>query len=233
MHELPSFRLFWKSAASPMRTRVQGSAPRSSKSCQQHCPFLMGRETSQKTVTAAYVNGAAAVRAEPNKPPNGQSQAGVCWVLFIFWGIIDSVFCGRSMFSCRPRELLCSPSGDSVQLMDNPWAWLRKPQRKETLFSLTVRTLSWFWPLEFLFAAAFHASLPHALPADHLAERLWADASLPTFNRVPVLLALLSSTMCPELFALVTQPVWPSQQPYVSEPVHHLCIGPLESISGG
>lgn len=78
MHELPSFRLFWKSAASPMRTRVQGSAPRSSKSCQQHRPFQMGRETSQKTVTAAYVNGAAAVRAEPNKPPNGQSQEGVC-----------------------------------------------------------------------------------------------------------------------------------------------------------
>lgn len=47
----------------------------------------------------------------------------------ICWRITDSVFCGRSVFSCMPRELLCSVSRDSAQLMENPWAWLRKSQR--------------------------------------------------------------------------------------------------------
>lgn len=76
MHELLSLRLFWESATSPTRMQVrcmQSAAPCSSKSCYRHRLSQMGTKTSQKIVAAAHVNGAAAVRAESDKPPNGQS----------------------------------------------------------------------------------------------------------------------------------------------------------------
>lgn len=227
MHELLSLRLFWESATSPTRMQVrctQSAAPCSSKSCYRHHLSQMGIKTSQKIVVAAHVNGAAVVRAESDKPPNGQSWAGISWVLCICWRIIDTVFCGRSMFSCMPRELLCFPSRDSTQLMDKPWAWLRNHKWKwefqsEMLFGLTLCILFWFWPFEFLLVAVFHTPLPHAVSADHPAERLWADASLLTFNRVLALFALLSSTVSPplSLIALVTHPTWSPWKPYFSE----------------
>lgn len=137
MHELPSPRLFWESAASLARTRVQcmqSLAPCSGMGCQWHRPFQMGTKTSQKIVTVAYTNGAAAMRVESDKPSNRQSWAGTCWVLCICWRTI--VFCGRNIFSCILREFLHSPSWDNVQLMDNPLAGLRKPQREEKGFNL-------------------------------------------------------------------------------------------------
>lgn len=99
-------------------------------------------------------------------------------------------------------------------------------------FSLTLCLLSGrIGFFAFLLAAAFH-TLPYTLPANHSAERIWADASLHTLNRAPALLALLSSTMSPHtLISLVTHPMGPPWKPYSSETVCHLYAGPLQSTS--
>lgn len=76
MHEVPSPRLFWESAASLVRMWVrcmQSLVPCSSMGCQWHRPFQMGTKTSEKIVTVAYTNGAAAMRVESDKPSIGQS----------------------------------------------------------------------------------------------------------------------------------------------------------------
>lgn len=85
------------------------------------------------------------------------------------------------------------------------------------LFSLTFCLLSWLWLFAFLLAAAFH-TLPYTLLVNHPSERIWADASLPKLNRVPVLLTLPSSTMSPHtLISLVIHPMRPPWKPYSSE----------------
>lgn len=139
------------------------------------------------------------------------------------------------MFYSMSREFSISLAWDNVWWTISEHGWGRHKGKwgfqPEMLFSLTFCLLSWLWLFAFLLAAAFH-TLPYTLLANHPSERIWADVSLPTLNRVPVLLTLPSSTMSPHtLISLVIHPMRPPWKPYSSECLFHFYIEPLESIS--